>query len=167
MLTSTGSNTIELYLPPGANQTFQLNLRVQIRDTLRAVTRYELGSVFVQPDKEGLSAIADDTFWQDNNGSGIDSFRAKLTESEWGVRSQILMSLSKLMNDLNDKLIQTAIHGDHFFLLNSMSRSRMLDHFRRCTGRSDRRISIGCAASHSGRSNPVFSHISFEIRCSI
>ena len=116
MLASTGLNKIELRLPPGANQTSVLNLRVDIQDTLLAVTRCQLDSVYVGNDREELIAIVDGTQLLNDSSNDTDPIRVQLEDPDPNIRSQVLTSLSKLLNDLNDEIIENSIHSDDFLI---------------------------------------------------
>lgn len=120
MLTSTGLDTIELRLPPSPNETYPLNIRVHIQDKLGAVTTCRLGSVYVQTDREEMFAIIDGTQLLNDSSNDTDLIRVLLSDPDRNIQSQILTSLSKLMNDLDDANIQNSIHSNHLLHWNQM-----------------------------------------------
>lgn len=84
------------------------------------MTQYKLGSVHVRTDREELFAIIDGTQLLNDSSNDTDPIRVLLSDPDRSIQSQILTTLSKLMNNLDDENIENSIHSDHLSHSNQM-----------------------------------------------
>jgi hypothetical protein len=101
---------LSVRLPPGDEQTSQLNLFVSIRDRFDCSTRYNLTStVYVQTDLNELNALI--------NGMSSSSLLSLLYSENQNSVSQIITSFSTQLNRIDMDNLDEAISSKTFLLL--------------------------------------------------
>lgn len=108
MLASTGIDRMLIRLPAGANETGMLFLRVNIRDRLCAVRHYDLNPVQVKNDFETILSIIEGIDLFNDTLNDTDPIRFRLHNLDPNIQGQALVSFSRMMNDLNKRMIEKA-----------------------------------------------------------
>jgi hypothetical protein len=96
---SSVSNT-QLILPATNDNTALLNIVAYIRDTYDCVTEFNMPSVFVEPDLIGIDSL---------QNSATNSFIQILASGNQNRVSQVITSLSRQFNAINNQAIETAL----------------------------------------------------------
>jgi hypothetical protein len=104
-------SNFQVRLPAGTDQTFLLNLVIDIRDTLDCITEFNLSTVIVNSD----SAVIDEfiTTFQSSTNNPIVQLLSSGNQNTVG---QIISSLSKQFNQVNTNNLKNAISSKYHIL---------------------------------------------------
>ena len=127
MIAFSPLSNIDLRLPAGTDNSSRIHLIVYIRDRLDCTTKYNLTSVIVVPDTEGINNLIN-TF-QASSTSAINSnpIIQIFTSGNQNAITQAVASLSKVFNQMNNKNLDQAISSksypivDDFYKFHSSS----------------------------------------------
>ena len=114
ILASTGGTHISLLLPAGDLTNSSLYLVAHIRDTLNCVAEYSMGFVNVYPDRSAVYALIEDLYESmsiEPNTNDTVEIRQRLLNPDLNTQGQMFTSYSRLMNDIGDESVQTAIRS--------------------------------------------------------
>lgn len=112
LLATTVGTYSEMKLPAGDPDTDELFLYVHIRDTLNCVNESTIGTVTVQRLQDEVYNIVD---WVNaskvNPRVDLENVFREFREIDLNRQAQIYTSFSRLMNDVADERIKTAIES--------------------------------------------------------
>lgn len=117
LLATIAENTTQVQLPPGNDENSSVHIFVHIRDYHECVTEYDLNeAVIVEPDFVSLSHLLDSVktaknqFLTSNSMTlNCDSTNKFFGSENYKIAATKLLSLSKLINQINDDLLDSAI----------------------------------------------------------
>ena len=114
MLASTGGTQTLLRLPAGDLTNSSLYLVAHIRDTLNCVTELQMGSVTVHQERAEIYALIEGLYESlsgETNVNDTEEIRQRLFDPDLNTQGQTFISYSRLMNDIDDELVQTAVQS--------------------------------------------------------
>ena len=117
MLAAVSETTTQVQLPPGDNENSLVHIFVHIRDYYECVTEYDLQeTVTVRPDFNLLGQVIDSLNTAKKQFLTLNTTKINCNATRnWfnGTNIKIeatkLLSLTKLINEINDDLVQRAI----------------------------------------------------------
>ncbi len=147
MVGQTTESIFQLRLPARIDPTASLHIVAHIRDTLGAITEFDLPSVSVLSD---LTIISDliNQLERSNNHSIINPLNELLVHGNQHTVGQIIMSISQIINEMNNEMIEIASLSKNF-LVKSIENYFFLD------GISSTKISI------TSLNNEIFNTVCF------
>ncbi len=104
MLAFSFVSTIQLLLPATNDNTSLLNIVVYIRDTYDCAKQFNISSILVESDLTGIESLLGNSQNSTNN-----AFVQMLNSGNQNAVSQVLTSISKQSNQINNQAIQTAL----------------------------------------------------------
>lgn len=111
MLGSTAETTMELHLPAGDDNASLVHVVVHIQDTLQCVKRYNLTPVVVRADKIEIDGLISELLFDINTTNETNGLLEQLTNPDQNIQTQALISWSKILNIIDEEIIENAIKG--------------------------------------------------------
>ena len=116
MVAYSSASRIELRLPAGVDNTSTVEITIQIRDILNAITEYNLGSVIVVSDTAEIDNLFS-ALSQPNTGSLNTNPTVQLLSSgNPNVVGQVISAVSQILNDINTEQLQSVASRSYFIL---------------------------------------------------
>jgi hypothetical protein len=111
MLASTTRSLYELRLPAGTGNSSLVNVIVHIRDTLSAVTEFNLSSVVVKSDTKQINTLLNILEqMKSNEASGNNNpIIESLSKDDPNDVGQALTSVSQVINEMNTHTLENTI----------------------------------------------------------
>lgn len=110
MLIQSSQSIIQLRLPVNTDVT------VYIRDTLDAISEYDLPSVLILPDETIITNLIDQLQMKSENLSSHPIIEL-LTNADSNTAGQMSMSISEILNDKNEQFIEFLIQSKAYRIL--------------------------------------------------
>lgn len=108
MIAFSSVSNFQVQLPAGDDQTSLLNLIIDIRDQLDCITEYNISSVTVIPDSEGINDLMNNIQSSSNSINNNPIVRL-LASGNQNTVGQILTSLSQQFNKMNNQSLNQAV----------------------------------------------------------
>ena len=126
MIAFSSLSSINLRLPAGAGNTSLIHLIVYIRDTLDCVTEYNLTSVVVVPDIEGVNDLINTFQASSTNALNNNPFVQTLTSGNQNAVAQTITSLSQVFNQMNSENLDQAISSKLYRVVHQFQKRTFL-----------------------------------------
>ena len=105
-------STFQARLPAGDDQTFLLNIMVSIRDQLDCITEYNLSSITVRPDEEGIQNLIS-SFQSSTSDLNNNPIIQLLTSGNQNTVGQVITSVSQEFNKMNSESVDQAASSEY------------------------------------------------------
>ena len=119
MLASAMVAHFELRLPPGDNETSLLNMCVDIRDTRNSIVRYPLPTITITSNEDTVNEKVDQLQTPLHNASDINDILGLIINGGQFSLEQVLISLSQVINTINEHDIENAIQSKSTFFIST------------------------------------------------
>ena len=115
MISFSFLSTFEARLPVGNTQTSLLHLFIRIRDRLECITEFDLTSVYVQPDSDGMNDLMNNLQSSSTTTNPIVRLLAGGNQNTVG---QLISSISQQLNQKNNENLYNTISSKEKIELN-------------------------------------------------
>lgn len=113
---SSLSNT-DLRLPVGTGNKSLIHLIVQIRDRLDCITEYNLTSVIVVPDTEGVNDLINTFQVSSTSAVNNNPIVQMLSSGNQNAVTQTIASLSQVFNQMNTENLDQAVSSKRHHII--------------------------------------------------
>ena len=108
MLAYVSTSRIELRLPAGTSNSSTVEIIVQIRDILYAVTEYNLGSIAILPDTAEIDSLLIALSQTDTTSLNTNPTVQLLASGSQNIVGQVVSVVSQTLNDIQTQQLQNA-----------------------------------------------------------
>ena len=107
----------QVRLPAGDDETFLLKLIVVIRDTASCITEFNLSLIYVSPESTGINSLVN-SLQGSSNDINNNPIVQLLSSGNQNIVGQVVNSVSKEFNKMNNQSVNQAVSGNIFIIDN-------------------------------------------------